>query len=127
MVQDSVSVTVTRASETWQFFAFVFASIAALGLAVFDDLWPRPGWQRIAWKLAMFLVFFYLFMKNTWTRNHLVQFLAQVKTEHIESTAPATPVVKPEDSPPSQADTTLNDENVRIQRKLASFTKWLVV
>ena len=83
MIQDSVSVTVSRGSESWQFFAFTFASVTALGIALIDDLWHRPGWPRAVTKLLVFAALFYLLVVNAWMRNHiLVSLLQWLKIEH---------------------------------------------
>ena len=82
MIQDSVAVTVNRGSESWQFFAFIFASITALAIALIDDFSRQPGWRRALIKLLVFFVLFYIFMVNATMRNHLVLFLQWLKVEH---------------------------------------------
>jgi hypothetical protein len=79
--EGKVTPTVTRGAESWQFFAFVFAAFAAIGLALADDLVKCAGW-RVATKLSWFAFTFYLFMLNGWVRNELIRFLGWLKVEH---------------------------------------------
>jgi xanthine/uracil permease len=81
-VQDSIAVQVTRGSESWQFFAFIFAAMFVLALAVLEDCaFPKAKWTRIVAKALLFAGCFYLFMLNHWMRNHLVDFLGWLKVE----------------------------------------------
>lgn len=80
MMNAELRATVTRGPESWQFFAFVFAAVATLGLSLVDDLLIASPWQAIA-KVAHFLLCFYIFMRNAWVRNKLVGFLTWVKWE----------------------------------------------
>jgi len=72
--------TVTRGAESWQFFAFVFASFGALGLSLIDDLGMNPT-CRIVVKIAYFFSCFYIFIVNVWVRNKLAGILGRIKRE----------------------------------------------
>jgi hypothetical protein len=72
---------VTRGAESWQFFAFIFASLASLGVSLVDDVCPYRGWARAGIKLIVFLLFFYVFVVNAWIRNRLVRFLGWLKAQ----------------------------------------------
>jgi hypothetical protein len=83
-IQDTISVQVTRSSETWQFYAFIFAAVYALVANLQDEIrlkeW-KPWWVRISFKIIVFFVLAYLFLLNHWMRNHLAQFLGWFKVE----------------------------------------------
>ncbi len=83
-MHDSVSVQVMRSSESWQFFAFMFAAVFGLTISLLDEVkYSRKTWVRMAAKLALFVGCFYIFMVNDWMRNHcLVDFLGWLKVEH---------------------------------------------
>ncbi len=82
-MQDSIAVQVTRGSESWQFFAFIFAAVFGLTLAILEDCtFPEAKWARIVAKASLFAGCFYLFILNHWMRNHLVDFLGWLKVEH---------------------------------------------
>jgi hypothetical protein len=85
-MHDSVSVQVMRSSESWQFFAFVFAAVFGLTISLLDEvdyLKKHSSWVRMAAKLVLFAGCFYIFMVNDWMRNHcLVYFLNWLKVEH---------------------------------------------
>ena len=78
-----VNIQVTRGSESWQFFAFVFAAVFGLAVTLFDDLAEARGiWVKVSGKAGLFIATFYLFMINNWVRNELVKFLNWLKVEH---------------------------------------------
>ena len=79
-MKDKVGAVVTRAAESWQFFAFIFAAVAAIGLSLIEELHVALGW-RIGAKLIYFLLCFYTFMVNVRMRNKLARFLGWIKTE----------------------------------------------
>lgn len=83
-VQDTVSVTVRRGAESWQFFAFIFAAFYALVVTIFDE-WKcsflAKAWVRIGIKLLVFVCLFLLIMKSTRFHNILVSFLNWLVTE----------------------------------------------
>lgn len=84
-MQDSVGMEVIRGSETWQFFAFVFAAVFALAITLLDSAdWftGSPSWAKVGIKIIVFAVCFYFLMVNNWTRNRLVDFLTWLKVEH---------------------------------------------
>jgi membrane associated rhomboid family serine protease len=77
----SLSATVTRGAESWQFLAFVFAALVALAFALIDDIAAR-NWWRLGVKLAAFAVVGYLTLFDPKVRNWLVGFLsARIKVE----------------------------------------------
>jgi|GEM_PF-6861397 len=82
-INDAISVQVTRSSESWQFFAFIFAAVYSLTINIQDELLPKKwsSWVRISIKFCVFLVVAYLFLLNHWMRNHLAQFLGWFKVE----------------------------------------------
>ena len=43
-MKDEVSAVVTRGAESWQFFAFVLAAVAAFGLSLIEELHVALGW-----------------------------------------------------------------------------------
>src|SRR6266571_9482153 len=63
--------SVLRGAETWQFFAFVFAAVVTLALALLDEIPDRlwPWW--IAAKVAAFLLVAYLALVNVTVRGRL--------------------------------------------------------
>jgi hypothetical protein len=76
--------TVTRGSESWQFFAFVFAAVLTLALSVLDEFQSFHSqclWMRVGIKALMFIVCFYTFMLNRFVRNKLVGLLGWLKVE----------------------------------------------
>jgi hypothetical protein len=73
------SLTVTRAAETWQFFAFVFAAVATLALTLIDEM-PNLYW-RIGAKIISFFALAYLLLVNIRVRNWLAQALQRFKEE----------------------------------------------
>lgn len=79
-MRGDVSAVVTRGAETWQFFAFVFAAVAAFGLSLIEELHVDLGW-RVGVKSIYFLSCFYTFMVNVRMRNKLARFLGWIKTE----------------------------------------------
>lgn len=79
-MRGELQATVTRGAESWQFFAFVFGALAALGLSVIDDLAMNPS-LRIVVKIVHFLSCFYVMMVNVWVRNKLAGFLGWIKRE----------------------------------------------
>jgi len=86
-VHDSVAIQVTRGSESWQFYAFVFAAAFSFALAVLEDSrLPKTKWQRALAKTLLFTGCFYLFMINNWMRNHLATFLGWLKVENYSET-----------------------------------------
>ena len=80
MMNTELRATVTRGPESWQFFAFVFAAFATLGLSLIDNLSIASHWRAVA-KVVYFLLCFYILMRNPWVRNKLVGFLTWVKQE----------------------------------------------
>ena len=71
---------VTRGAESWQFFAFIFGSVAALGLSVIDDLViPVPA--KIVLRILWFALCFCVIMLNLRVRNKLARFLGWLKEE----------------------------------------------
>jgi hypothetical protein len=71
--------TVTRAAETWQFFAFVFAALATFALTLLDEIPGRP-W-RIVTKIMAFVGLAYLTLVNVGARNWLATLLARFRQE----------------------------------------------
>jgi hypothetical protein len=53
-----LEMTVTRSTEIWQFFAFVFGALVAIAFAFIDEV-PATRW-RISLKVAASLVIGYL-------------------------------------------------------------------
>jgi transcriptional regulator with XRE-family HTH domain len=74
-------VTVTRVAETWQFFAFVFAALVTLALALLDEMPDGLVAWRITAKLVAFVVLAYLTLFNIRARNWLTRFLSGFKEE----------------------------------------------
>ena len=72
---------VTRAAETWQFFAFVFAALATLAFALLDEMPDRLAVGRIAAKLVAFGGLAYLLLFNIRVRNWLAGLLPRFKEE----------------------------------------------
>lgn len=70
---------VVRGAETWQFFAFVFAAVVTLGLALADEIQSRP-W-RVAVKVGVFFGFAYLTLLDVRIRKVLVRVLGAFKEE----------------------------------------------
>jgi hypothetical protein len=61
-METSVAVQVTRGSESWQFFAFVFGAGFALAITLLDRLaWfeTLPSWAKIVSKIGVFAIFTY--------------------------------------------------------------------
>jgi type III secretory pathway component EscS len=82
---DSVSVQVVRGSESWQFFAFVFAAVFGLSISLLGEVKyfsEKSLPSRLAIKLLLFMGCFYFFVLNHWTRNHLAEFLGWLKVEN---------------------------------------------
>ena len=78
-----VDIQVTRGSESWQFFAFVFAAVFGLAVTLFDDVVQgKELWFKLVGKASIFIATFYLFMINNWVRNELVKVLGWLKVEH---------------------------------------------
>ena len=76
-VSDKISVVVGRGSESWPFFAFMFAAICGLGLTIIDDICKRTRRRvKIPVKIGWFVGVFYVVMVNAWIDNRLVLFLA---------------------------------------------------
>jgi hypothetical protein len=76
---ENLAKSVIRGAESWQFFAFIFAALVALALAMLDELPSRP-W-RIVTKLAAFAIIGYFTLVSPWGRNFLVGVLNWFKTE----------------------------------------------
>jgi hypothetical protein len=76
-----VGLIVTRAAETWQFFAFVFAALVTLALALLDEMPDRLAGWRIAAKLVAFAGLAYLTLVNIRARNWLARLLGSFKEE----------------------------------------------
>jgi transcriptional regulator with XRE-family HTH domain len=74
-------VTVTRVAETSQFFAFVFAALVTLALALLDEMPDGLVAWRITAKLVAFVVLAYLTLFNIRARNWLARFLSRFKEE----------------------------------------------
>ncbi len=74
-----VGLTTTRTAETWQFFAFVFAAVVTLALALLDEIPGRP-W-RIAAKGLAFFGLGYLVLLNVRVRGWLSTVLGTFKQE----------------------------------------------
>ena len=78
--------TVTRGPDSWQFFAFIFATVFALGITVLDDILEHheetPSWARLSAKVGLFALSFYFCMLNNWVHNRLIDFLHWMVTEH---------------------------------------------
>jgi drug/metabolite transporter superfamily protein YnfA len=72
----SATLTVVRGAESWQFFAFVFAAVVTLALAVIDEL-PKHQHAavRVAAKVGVFIMVGYLTLINEWMRERLVRLL----------------------------------------------------
>jgi hypothetical protein len=50
-----VTLSIRRAAEMWQFFAFVFAALVTVALALIDEI-PDEAWRwRIAAKIGTFV------------------------------------------------------------------------
>ena len=83
-IQDAISVQVTRSSETWQFYAFIFAAVYALVANLQDEIGLKKWkpWVRVSFKIIIFFAVGYLFLLNHWMRNHLTQFLGWFKVEN---------------------------------------------
>ena len=84
-MHDSLAIQIVRNSESWQFFAFVFAAIVGLVISLLDEIQQfkqRPLWVRIGIKIFAFMACFYIFMVNYYVRNGLVDFLGWLKVEH---------------------------------------------
>jgi hypothetical protein len=83
-VAAGLDATVTRGSESWQFFAFVFAAVLTLALNVLDEFQgfhAQCVWMRIGIKTLLFIVCFYIFMRSNYVRNELAKFLGWLKVE----------------------------------------------
>jgi TRAP-type uncharacterized transport system fused permease subunit len=84
-VQDKVAVEINRGAESWQFFAFIFAAVYGLLITSLDEFGERfrkwPLWARLALKILLFALCFYLLLINKTVRNALVVFLGWLKTE----------------------------------------------
>ncbi len=79
--EGEVTAVVTRGAEAWQFFAFVFAAVVTLALAVLEEI-PDQRWQwRIAAKVLAFFGLAYLTLINVPVRNFLVGLLGTFKQE----------------------------------------------
>lgn len=73
--------TVIRGAESWQFFAFIFAAVAAIGLSLIEELHVEAA-LAVGIKILYFFLCFYIFMANTWIRNRiLMRLLGWIKTE----------------------------------------------
>ena len=75
---------VIRGPESWQFFAFVFAAVLTLALSVLDEFQrfhSQGVWLRIVIKTLLFIVCFYIFMRNGFVRNKLIGLLIWLKNE----------------------------------------------
>jgi hypothetical protein len=79
-VNFSAEAEVERGPEGWQFLAFMFGSFAALGLAIISDFSIRLS-LKILLQASCFILFFYLFMRNSWFRDKLIRFLLWIKKE----------------------------------------------
>jgi hypothetical protein len=75
------TLTVTRGAETWQFFAFIFAAVLTLVLALVDEI-PEVHWRwRIAAKVLSFVGLAYFMLINIRVRNWLARLLLVFKDE----------------------------------------------
>lgn len=73
------TIIVTRAAETWQFFAFVFAAAVTFALALLDEI---PVWPwRIGAKGVAFVGLGYLVLVNVRVRDWLATVLGTFKQE----------------------------------------------
>ena len=73
------TLTVTRGAETWQFFAFIFAAVLTLVLALIDEI-PNVH-LRIGGKILSFVGLAYLMLVNIRVRNWLARLLIVFKEE----------------------------------------------
>lgn len=72
---------VVRGAETWQFFAFVFAAVVTLALALLDEMPDRLWGWRVGAKVAAFVVLAYLLLYNVTVRRRLVILLGAFKED----------------------------------------------
>ncbi len=70
----------TRSAESWQFFAFIFASLVALSFSLLEE-WMLVGWRRTIAKLVAFCIIGYFTLQSRRGRNALVRLLGVFKTE----------------------------------------------
>jgi|SRR5215813_624840 len=73
--------TVTRAAETWQFFAFVFAALTTFVLTLLDEIPDRAWLWRISAKSVAFFGLAYLMLVNIRVRCWLAGVLVRFKEE----------------------------------------------
>jgi bacteriorhodopsin len=72
---------VVRGAETWQFFAFVFAALVTLALALLDEIPEHHRQWRIAAKIVVFAGLAYLTLVNVRVRDCLVRLLGAFKED----------------------------------------------
>ena len=70
----------TRGAEAWQFFAFVFGALAAVGFVFIDDIADRR-WLRLVIRALFCGVLVYVTLFNRGCRNKLMRVLARWKVE----------------------------------------------
>ena len=78
-LSESLVARIKRSADTWQFFAFVFASFVALSLSLLDGL--EAGWPRTVAKIVAFLLIGYATLRSRRGRNALVRLLPVFETE----------------------------------------------
>jgi len=69
--------SVTRGTESWQFFAFVFVAAVTLEIAWISEI--SNMWIRLVADSLAFAGTFYIVMVNRWVRNWLVGILRIIK------------------------------------------------
>jgi hypothetical protein len=69
-----------RGAEAWQFFAFVFGALAAVGFVFIDDIADRR-WLRLLLRAFFCGVLAYVTLFNRGCRNRLMRVLERWKTE----------------------------------------------
>lgn len=87
----NLSVGLIRPSEVWQFCAFMFAAFLTLSYALVEDFdsclralaqqLGAPIWGKAALHVALFLLWFYVFMVDRCVRAFLVRCLNRIKLE----------------------------------------------
>ena len=75
------ALVVTRAAETWQFFAFVYAAFVTTVFGLLDEIPDEWRWWRLAGKLVTFAALTYFLLFNVRVRNWLARFMVRFKKE----------------------------------------------
>jgi hypothetical protein len=78
---DETRLIVTRVAETWQFYAFVYAALITVTLALIDEIPDRLSGWRLAAKVVAIGVLTYLVLFNVTVRIRLATFLNRFKQE----------------------------------------------